>query len=427
MSKKPEGVKDLNDKAQLDLFGGEDVPVSDEIKKAIDVFKNPPDHSLNNDSDSKKAPPEHFISRSRILKHRSNPPSDLGLALELIVTDGEAIIDDGLNPSEIDNWLPATKFPHNVHIFDTTIAEPFSESNKEILNVQDTISNDGRSVSPWANLVFHRDNIKKINEHEYRGNAQIFDRFWDDDPIPKIPHQLYITDEPALIDVIIKIKPGGKSIERSWNECIDKNKVEIRFEIGSDYKYNKNLSYSEAFHQFRTKKYRIDSKKYSKIEIYMDHIGMGIAGLEYSKPHDIDYIKIGNEMITHIAIPIYNKESKFNYKMIPFRVGSKLSKNHLYHLTGSIFNQIKFQQNFWGIDQGYIEMLKEDGDNYYSDYELLKPLTGKALEAFFPRIIKNIEDQCSHFGKKTSRPASHVSINYWMGIPVFSGIKTDRR
>tara|TARA_Y100001970_G_C13476530_1_gene482250 strand:- start:161 stop:343 length:183 start_codon:yes stop_codon:yes gene_type:complete len=42
MTKKPKIVIDLNDKTQLDLFGGEDIPVSDEIKEAIDVFKNPP-------------------------------------------------------------------------------------------------------------------------------------------------------------------------------------------------------------------------------------------------------------------------------------------------------------------------------------------------------------------------------------------------
>tara|TARA_B000000475_G_C15725690_1_gene336407 strand:- start:152 stop:262 length:111 start_codon:yes stop_codon:yes gene_type:complete len=34
MSKKPEEVIDLNDKTQLDLFGGKDVQVSDEIKEA---------------------------------------------------------------------------------------------------------------------------------------------------------------------------------------------------------------------------------------------------------------------------------------------------------------------------------------------------------------------------------------------------------
>ena len=65
MIKKHEEFIDMNDKTQLDLFEGEDIPVSDEIKEVIDVFKNPPDHSLNDNSDSEKAPPEHFISRSR--------------------------------------------------------------------------------------------------------------------------------------------------------------------------------------------------------------------------------------------------------------------------------------------------------------------------------------------------------------------------
>ena len=105
MTKKPKIVIDLNDKIQLDLFGGEDIPVSDEIKEAIDVFKNPPDHSLDNSSVSEKGPPEHFISRSRILKHRAGLISDLGVALELRVADGEGIIDDGHNPGELDTWV----------------------------------------------------------------------------------------------------------------------------------------------------------------------------------------------------------------------------------------------------------------------------------------------------------------------------------
>jgi hypothetical protein len=116
MSKKPEGVKDLNDKAQLDLFGGKDVPASDEIKEAIDVFKNPPDHSLDNSSVSEKGPPEHFISRSRILKHRAGLKSDLGVALELSVADGEGIIDDCLNPRELDNWVKGVSADY-LHFF----------------------------------------------------------------------------------------------------------------------------------------------------------------------------------------------------------------------------------------------------------------------------------------------------------------------
>ena len=218
-----------------------------------------------------------------------------------------------------------------------------SRANSEILNVQNVISNDGfRGGEPWVNLVLHRDAIEQTSESEYRVRAQILSRGWDrSDQIPKRSHQLYLTDEPSLIDVVIEITPGV-GIKRTWQEWIDENRAESRFNIGLDYKYNNKLSFSEAFHEFRTKNYRIESKKYASIEIYLDLIGKCFTGLEYASPHDIDYIKVGNEMITHIAIPIYNKESKFNYKMIPFKLGSKLSKNHLYHLTGSIINQIKF-------------------------------------------------------------------------------------
>ena len=426
MTKKPKIVIDLNDKIQLDLFGGEDIPVSDEIKEAIDVFKNPPDHSLDNSSVSEKGPPEHFISRSRILKHRAGLRSDLGVALELRVADGEGIIDDGHNPGELDTWVGYLRADY-LHFFDLSTAEAFNESNTEILNVQNEISNDGfRGGEPWVNLVFHRDAIEQTSENEYRVSAQISSRYLDRiDQIPKSSHQLYLTDEPSLIDVIIKINPGGKSIKRIWQEWIDENRAESRFEIGSDYRYNNKLSFSEAFHEFRTKNYRIESKKYASIEMYLDQIGMGITGLEYSRPNDIDYIKVGNEMITHIALPIYNKESKFNYKMIPFKLGSKLSKNHLYHLTGSIVNQIKFEQSYWGIDQEYIEMLKEYGDDYYSDYELFEPPTGKDLEALFPVVSEVIEEQVLRFGGKNSRPG--YKVDHWMGVPIFSGIKTNKR
>ena len=424
MSKKPEGVKDLNDKAQLDLFGGKDVPASDEIKEAIDVFKNPPDHSLDNSSVSEKGPPEHFISRSRILKHRAGLKSDLGVALELSVADGEGIIDDCLNPRELGNWVKGVSADY-LHFFYLNTAEPFNESNTEILNVRNVISNDGfRGGEPWVNLVLHRDAIEQTSENEYRVRAQILSRGWDrSDQIPKRSHQLYLTDEPSLIDVVIEITPGV-GIKRTWQEWIDENRAESRFNIGLDYKYNNKLSFSEAFHEFRTKNYRIESKKYASIEIYLDLIGKCFTGLEYARPHDIDYIKVGNEMITHIAIPIYNKESKFNYKMIPFKLGSKLSKNHLYHLTGSIINQIKIQQSYWGIDQKYIAMLKEDGDDYYSDYEFFKPPTGKDLEALFPIVSEVIEKQVLEFGGIVKQPRH--PINFWMGKPVFSGIKTDR-
>ena len=53
-------------------------------------------------------------------------------------------------------------------------------------------------------------------------------------------------------------------------------------------------------------------------------------------------------MIT-ILLSVYGKERKFNYKMIPFSLGSKLSKYHLYHLTGSVMNQIKFQQSIGAL------------------------------------------------------------------------------
>ena len=421
MIKKREEFIDMNDKTQLDLFGTEEMPVSDEIKEAIDVFKNPPDHSLDNSSVSEKGPPEHFISRSRILKHRAGLKSDLGVALELSVADGEGIIDDGHNPGELDTWVQGVRADH-LHFFDLNTAEPFNESNTEILNVQNVRSNDGFGRGdPWVNLVFHRDAIEQTSENEYRVSAQISSRGWDrNDQIPKRSHRLYLTDEPSIIDVVIKITPGVR-VRRTWQEWIDENRAESRFNIGSDHKYNNKLSFSEAFHEFRTKNYRIESKKYASIEMYLDQIGMGITGLEYSRPNDIDYIKVGNEMITHIALPIYNKESKFNYKMIPFKLGSKLSKNHLYHVTGSIVNQIKFEQSYWGIDQEYIEMLKEDGDDYYSDYELFEPPTGKDLEALFPIVSKIIEEQVLEFGGINELPKEDVV--YWMKTPVFSGIK----
>ena len=411
----------MNDKTQLDLFGTEEIPVSDEIKEAIDVFKNPPNHSLNDNCESEKGPPEHFISRSRILKHRAGLKSDLGVALELSVADGEGIIDDGHNPGELDTWVQGVRADH-LHFFDLNTAEPFNESNTEILNVQNVRSNDGFGRGdPWVNLVFHRDAIEQTSENEYRVSAQIFSRGWDrNDQISKRSHRLYLTDEPSLIDVVIKITPGVR-VRRTWQEWIDENRAESRFNIGSDHKYNNKLSFSEAFHEFRTKNYRIESKKYASIEMYLDQIGMGITGLEYSRPNDIDYIKVGNEMITHIALPIYNKESKFNYKMIPFKLGSKLSKNHLYHVTGSIVNQIKFEQSYWGIDKEYIEMLKEDGDDYYSDYELFEPPTGKDLEALFPIVSKIIEEQVLEFGGINELPTEDVV--YWMKTPVFSGIK----
>ena len=422
MIKKREEFIDMNDKNQLDLFGTVEMPVSDEIKEAIDVFKNPPDHSLNDNCESEKGPPEHFISRSRILKHRAGLKSDLGVALELSVADGEGIIDDGHNPGELDTWVQGVRADH-LHFFDLNTAEPFNESNTEILNVQNVISNDGfRGGEPWVNLVFHRDAIEQTSENEYRVSAQISSRYWDRiDQIPKSSHRLYLTDEPSLIDVIIKITPGVR-VRRTWQEWIDENRAELRFNIGSDYKYNNKLSFSEAFHEFRTKNYKIEAKKYVSIEMYLDLIGKCFTGLEYARPHDIDYIKLGNEMITHIAIPIYGKERKFNYKMIPFKLGSKLSKYHLYHLAGSIINQIKFQQSYWGIDQEYIEMLKEDGDDYYSDYELFEPPTGKDLEALFPIVSKIIEEQVLEFGG-INKPPRH-SINLWIGKPVFSGIKT---
>jgi len=192
MTKKPKIVIDLNDKSQLDLFGGEDIPVSDEIKEAIDVFKNPPDHSLDNSSVSEKGPPEHFISRSRILKHRAGLRSDLGVALELRVADGEGIIDDGHNPGELDTWVGYLRADY-LHFFDLSTAEPFNESNTEILNVQNEISNDGfRGGEPWVNLVFHRDAIEQTSENEYRVSAQISSRDWDRiNEIPKSSHQLY--------------------------------------------------------------------------------------------------------------------------------------------------------------------------------------------------------------------------------------------
>ena len=421
MTKKPKIVIDLNDKSQLDLFGREDIPVSDEIKEAIDVFKNPPDHSLDNSSVSEKGPPEHFISRSRILKHRAGLRSDLGVALELRVADGEGIIDDGHNPGELDTWVQGVRADH-LHFFDLNTAEPFNESNTEILNVQNVISNDAfRGGEPWVNLVFHRDAIEQTSENEYRVNAQISSRDWDrNDQIPKRSHRLYLTDEPSLIDVVIKITPGVR-VRRTWQEWIDENRAELRFEIGSDHKYNNKLSFSEAFHEFRTKNYRIESKKYASIEMYLDQIGMGITGLEYSRPNDIDYIKVGNEMITHIALPIFGKKREFNYKMIPFKLGSKMNKNYLYHVTGSIVNQIKFEQSYWGIDQEYIEMLKEDGDDYYSDYELFEPPTGKDLEALFPIVSKIIEEQVLEFGGINELPTEDVV--YWMKTPVFSGIR----
>ncbi len=421
MTKKSKIVINMNDKTQLDLFGTEEIPVSDEIKEAIDVFKNPPDHSLNDSCESEKGPPEHFISRSRILKHRAGLKSDLGVALELSVADGEAIIDDSHNPGELDTWVQGVRADH-LHFFDLNTAEPFNESNTEILNVQNVISNDAfRGGQPWVNLIFHRDAIEQTSENEYRVSAQISSRSWDRiDQIPKSSHRLYLTDEPSLIDVIIKITPGVR-VRRTWQEWIDENRAELRFNIGSDYKYNNKLSFSEAFHEFRTKNYRIESKKYVSIEMYLDLIAKCFTGLEYARPYDIDYIKLGNEMITHIAIPIYGKERKFNYKMVPFRLGSELSKYHLYHLTGSIINQIKFQQSYWGIDQEYIEMLKEYGDDYYSDYNFYEPPTGKDLEALFPIVSKIIEEQVLEFGGINELPTEDVV--YWMKTPVFSGIK----
>jgi len=423
MTNKSKIIINMNDKTQLDLFGTEEIPVSDEIKEAIDVFKNPPDHSLNDSCESEKGPPEHFISRSRILKHRAGLKSDLGVALELSVADGEGIIDDGHNPGELDTWVQGVRADH-LHFFDLNTAEPFNESNTEILNVQNVRSNDGFGRGdPWVNLVFHRDAIEQTSENEYRVSAQISSRSWDrNDQIPKRSHRLYLTDEPSIIDVVIKITPGVR-VRRTWQEWIDENRAESRFNIGSDHKYNNKLSFSEAFHEFRTKNYRIESKKYASIEMYLDLIGKCFTGLEYDRPfaEDNNYIKLGNEMITHIAIPIYGKERKFNYKMIPFKLGSKLSKNHLYHLTGSIINQIKFQQSYWGIDKEYIEMLKEDGDDYYSDYELFEPPTGKDLEALFPIVSKIIEEQVLEFGGINELPTEDVV--YWMKTPVFSGIK----
>ena len=70
-------------------------------------------------------------------------------------------------------------------------------------------------------------------------------------------------------------------------------------------------------------------------------------------------------------------------------------------------------------------MLKEDGDDYYSDYELFEPPTGKDLEALFPVVSEFIEEQVLRFGGRNSRIRDKVE--YWMGIPIFSGIKTNKR
>ena len=379
MTKKPKIFIDMNDKSQLDLFGNEENPVPDEIKEVIDVFKNHPASFVEDNSASEKAPHEQFISRSRILEHRA-VKSDLGVALELSVADGEGIIDDSLNPGELATWVKGISADY-LHFFDLNAAEPFNESNTEILNVRNVISNDGfRGGEPWVNLVFHRDAIEETGNNEYRVAAQISSRGWDpSERKQKRSHQLYIQDEPSLVDVVIKITPGTR-IKRAWRERTDENRAESRFEIGANYKYSNKLSFSKAFHEFRTKNYKIESKKYASIEIYLDLIGKCFTGLEYGRPDDVDYVRVGNEMITHIAIPIYGKERKFNYKMIPFSLGSKLSKYHLYHLTGSVMNQIKFQQSYWGIDQEYIEMLNED-DDYYSNSDFSSRQLAKIRDA----------------------------------------------
>ena len=78
---------------------------------------------------------------------------------------------------------------NHLHFFDLNTAEPFNESNTEILNVQNVTSNDGfRGGEPWVNLVFHRDAIEQTSENEYRVNAQISSRYWD-----RFDHFLYIS------------------------------------------------------------------------------------------------------------------------------------------------------------------------------------------------------------------------------------------
>ena len=241
MTKKPKIFIDMNDKSQLDLFGEEETPLPDEIKEIIDVFKNSPARFVEDSLASEKAPHEHFFSRSRFHEHRAGLKSDLGVALELSIADGEGIIDDILNPGELATWVKGISADY-LHFFDLNAAEPFNESNTEILNVRNVISNDGfRGGEPWVNLVFHRDAIEETGNNEYRVAAQISSRGWDpSERKQKRSHQLYIQDEPSLVDVVIKITPGTR-IKRAWRERTDENRVESRFEIGSNYKYTNKL------------------------------------------------------------------------------------------------------------------------------------------------------------------------------------------
>ena len=104
----------------------------------------------------------NFISRSRILEHRAGLKSDLGVALELSVADGEGIIDDILNPGELATWVKGISADY-LHFFDLNAAEPFNESNTEILNVRNVISNDGfRGESPGSILSFIETLLRRL-------------------------------------------------------------------------------------------------------------------------------------------------------------------------------------------------------------------------------------------------------------------------
>ena len=423
MSKKKETQLELDLGEQLDCLKRHDT-LPDEVNEAINIFKDPPDNSEIVTEQRKPIFADEFISSSKILRQISGEKSGLGFAFELEVFSGEAIIDDLLDPSDFDNWL-SSYWTGNMIIFDSKATEPFNEKSKEILNVKE--HRNLEEIPDWVNLVCHRDNFHQTSEHEYRANVKILDRYFDrNHQSKKISHNLFLNDKPALIEVIIEIKAGGVSIQRTWNEVIDENRVEIKLVIGSDFKYNQKLCFAEAFQEFKTKKYRIESKKYFSIEMSMKGPQcMCVPSFGYTGINNIDFIKYGKEIITHIAIPIFNNASKFNYKMIPYQVGSDLKKKSLYHLTGSIINQIKFQQNYWDINDAYIEMLQEDDDPYYADFGLFKPENGKSMERYFPMVSETIDECISSVGRFQDKP--RVSINYWIGSPVFQGIKTNKR
>jgi len=405
------------DLTQLDLFQDKESLVN-ETKKAIKIFKD----SLQ----SSKS--DEVINSSKILKQISGKTSGLGFAFPINVSDGEGIVDDVLDPSDIENWL-STYWLGHIIIFDIKSAEPFNESSKEILNVKEVVDvRTDMDVDYWKNLVCHRDDLHQITENEYRAKVQIKDRFRDlEKESENISHNLFLNDTPALIEVILQIKPDNPITLRSWNEPIDQNKVEVKIEIGSE-KYNNKLTFAEAFKEFKTKQYKIESKKYMSIEVFMgDPQTIGVPNsarptTSFNTSEKIDFIRYGKEIFTHIAVPIFNKSSKFNYKMIPFKPNADLTKKSLYHLTGSVMNQIKFLQDYGGIDDDYIKMLQEDGDAYYDEFDIFKPESGKSMERYFPNIIQNIDGLISQVKNLDDNPYIQ-SHNLWLRRPVFSGIK----